>query len=44
MATPADFHERIAFKFVDGRDGNMTAMEDDEPYPLAPITAARWAG
>ncbi|HII0095497.1 TPA: DinB family protein, partial [Klebsiella pneumoniae] len=25
--TPADFHERIAFKFVDGGDGNMTAME-----------------
>ncbi|MCY3254500.1 diguanylate cyclase, partial [Acinetobacter baumannii] len=25
--TPADFHERIAFKFVDGGDGYMTAME-----------------
>ena len=25
--TPADFHERIAFTFVDGGDGNMTAME-----------------
>ena len=23
--TPADFHERIAFKFVDGGDGNMPA-------------------
>ncbi len=25
--THADFHERIAFKFVDGGDGNMNAME-----------------
>ncbi len=40
--TPADFHERIAFKFVDGGDGNMTAMEMlNHMLFTAPITAAR---
>ncbi len=43
--TPADFHERIAFKFVDGGDGNMTAMEMlNHMLFHGAYHAARWAG